>query len=142
MDLASAFYERLTLSDELNARLSVYEGQPAVFTGEVPEDARLRRYIVTDANEFDEPFDTKTTAGRTIDRMVRCYVVIENEDDPMSMIEDIAERARTLFHRRPLPVDGYGTFITYVVDGPIPAPTDSTLYGRRLTVRLVMSQEA
>jgi hypothetical protein len=134
LDLADPFYDRLVGNGPLVALLATYNGGPAVFTFDpVPEDAVLP-YIVTSGNEDEQPFDTKTESGRQVDRMVRCYT--EGLGDP-SLVDDIAEQARNLFHRHKLVVPGWGVFIADA-DGPRVAPSDPTMYGRRFTVRLTM----
>lgn len=137
--LSQAFYDRLRGDGTLTAMLATYEGAPAVFTTDpAPPDAVLP-YIVT-AGEFAiEPFDTKTLEGRTVYRDIRCYAA---EDGSATLIEDIAERVRALFHRYALPVAGFSTVLCNV-SGPTVAPDDDeTVTGRLVSVRLVLQEDA
>lgn len=136
--ITEAFYDRLANDGTLAALLATYNGEPAVFTNDpAPPDADLP-FVVT-AGEFAvAPFDTKTRNGRTVFRDIRCYA---REDGSAAAIEDIAERVRTLFHRYPLPVDGFGTVLCDV-SGPTVAPDDDeTVTGRILSVRLLLQEQ-
>lgn len=134
--ITQAFYNRLAGDAPLTALLSRYNGAPAIFTIEpVPEDARLP-FIVAIGDVATSPFDTKTTRGRDIARDIRCYTEATGS---AADVEAIAERVRVLFHRYRLAVAGFGTVLA-IASGPSIAPTDETVYGMLVTVRLIIEE--
>ena len=132
-DITGTFLTTLRGDATLQSQLSSYQGVAAVFATAVPEDAVLP-YIVTIGNISHEGFDTKTSLGHDIVRDIGCYA--DDTGSPI-LIEDIAERVRTLFHRRNITVPGFGT-VFVLASGPIINDGDRT-YGRIVTVRLVLS---
>lgn len=133
--VTQALYSRLVGDATLTALLSVYNGQPAIFTTDpAPDNAELP-YIVTAGNISDAPFDTKTVLGRDIRRDVRCYAAA---DGSAGTVEAMAERARELLHRQPLDVEGFGVFLAECT-GPI-AADEPDAYGRIVTVRFIMME--
>lgn len=134
--ITQAFHARMAGDAALTAMLSTYNGAPAIFTIEpVPGDARLP-FIVAVGDVASSPFDTKTTRGRDITRDIRCYTEASGS---MVGIEAIAERVRALFHRHRLAISGFGTLVA-VASGPTIAPTDDTVYGMLVTVRLIIEE--
>lgn len=131
LDLTQPFYDRLSSDSELTADLSLYAGAPAIFTDEdVPEDAGLP-YVYTHGQVSDVAWDTKNSTGRVITRDVAVYAKRGNT----AQLEQMAERIRALFHRHALAIDG-GETIAAQASGPIAAPTDETIVGRVVTVKL------
>ena len=129
MSLTVAIQSRLAGDALLAADLSTYRGVPAVFTQDpVPEDAELP-YVVTCGEVGQSAFDTKTSRGRDAVRDVRCYA---NATGSVVLIERIAERVRELLHRHQLAGAIYTT-----ASGPTVLPTDSTVYGRLVSLRWV-----
>jgi hypothetical protein len=130
--LTQAFYSKLNGDTTLKAMLATYSGAAAIFTQDpVPEAAPLP-YVVTAGEVSDVPFDTKTKYGREFLRDVRCYA--KNDGNP-SVVEAIAERVRTLFHRQSLSVTGFN-FLIASCSGRTADESDA--YGRIVTVRLVL----
>ncbi len=137
MNLTAALYDRLANDATLAAFLAEYQGEPAIFTTDpAPGDAVLP-YIVTAGEVAARPFDTKTGLGREVWRDVRCYTPAAGS---AATVEAIAERVRTLLHRFRMEVDGHETVIAEV-SGPTAADEEDA-YGRVVTVRLVLQEEA
>lgn len=134
--ITAAVADRLKGDSVLAGLLSTYNGSPAVFTIEpVPGDAKLP-YISTPPNIADVDADTKTTFGRDIRRDIRCFAPA---DGSATLVEQIAERVRWLFHRQKFFVSGYG-LVQSTCAGPFLLPTDGTVYGLGLTVRLILQE--
>ncbi len=144
IDIDQAIYDRMANDAELVAMIETYTPNgslisagdsgvpsPAIFTDrEVPEDARLP-YIWTHGQITDIDDDTKLQPGRDIVREIQCFT-LRNQTDT---IERIGQRIRDLFHRRTLPIlDALA--IVSEASGPIATPTDETVLGRSVTVRL------
>ena len=133
--LTQAIYDRLAADATLTGMLATYKGEPAIFTTEpAPGDASLP-YIITAGNVAAAPFDTKTTRGRTIVRDVRCYAAASGS---AATVEAIAERVRTLLHRRALEIPGF-VWIWAECSGPI-AADEQDAYGRIVTVRMTIEE--
>jgi hypothetical protein len=79
----------------------------------------------------DVPLDTLAEEGRLIVRDIGCYAPAQGTT---IIINQITERVRALFHRKPLTMEGYGNFIA-TVQGVLVAPTDRTVIGRIVSVR-------
>lgn len=130
--LTQALYDILAGDLQLAGLLAPYKGLPGVFTiFPVPGDADTP-YVVSAGAVTDLPWDTKLTRGREITRDVRAYAL---DDGNVIPIENIAERVRSLLHRRALIIQGY-TWVISSVTGPIAADGDG-YYGRvvSLTVK-------
>lgn len=117
------------------ALIATYRGEPAVFsTLPVPVDSP-RPYIYCEIVS-DVPADTKTTQRREHSRDVQCFT---DATGSAALVEQIAERVRTLFNRQKVTVVGYHTMIG-AATGPINLPTDAKIYGRLVQVRLTLEQ--
>lgn len=134
--ITAAVYDRLAGDPTLVDLVSVYKGNPAIFTVDpAPGDAELP-YIVTAGEVSQAPFDTKTTRGRDLIRDVRCYAA---EDGSAVVVEAMAERVRALLHRQLLTISGF-TWLISDVSGPIVADESDT-YGRIVSLSLVIMEE-
>jgi len=134
--VTEAIHDRLVGDGELETLLASYGGEPAVFTVDpVPGDAELP-YVVTVGQVWARPFDSKTTRGRELMRDVRCY---SEADGSAALIEAIAERVRTLLHRQPLTIEGFGVWLTEC-SGPV-SVNEPDAYGRIVSVRMSMMEE-
>jgi hypothetical protein len=127
----NALYDRLAGDATLTALLSVYRGNPAIFTEvPIPPNARLP-YIAIPEPLDDEAgiFDTKTAFGRRWQREILCYA------QDTAPVETIAARVVQLFERQAaaLTIVGYAPMVCRTV-GPIVTPTDDTLQGRAVRV--------
>lgn len=133
MSLPVAIWQRLTADPTLVALLATYGGEPAIVVGDMntlPEDI-TPPFIIIDAAELNEPFDTKTEDGREVSQPIRCYT---DATGSTLLVDQIAERVRALLHRRP---DGLAEGAWRVeCSGPIIAPTDTSFYGREVTPRV------
>ena len=136
MNLAAALYSRLASDPNLTALLAVYDGEPAVFTTDPAPGAASLPYIVSAGEVVNRPYDTKTTRGRECWRDVWCYSAATGS---VAVVEEIAERVRSLLHRFPLEVAAHETWIAEVT-GPIAADEEDA-YGRILTLRLVVQED-
>ncbi|MGE5589202.1 MAG: hypothetical protein ACM3ZA_01025 [Bacillota bacterium] len=134
--ITAGIYGVLSEDATLRGMLGTYQGAPAIFTVEpVPGDAPLPM-IVTPGQVSDVPDDTYDSLGRDLLRDIRCYTEATGST---AQVEAIAERVRALFHRQQVPVAGYGGVLAEA-SGPILAPTDTTVYGLVVTVRLRLRQ--
>lgn len=134
-ELTQALHTLLSEDATLTALLNTYGGQPAIFTVDpAPGDASLP-YIITAGAVADNPFDTKTTLGRTVVRDVRCYTA---DSGSASTVERIAKRVRQLLHRQTFEIEGF-VWIMASCSGPIQAD-EQDAYGRIVTVTLTMEE--
>lgn len=139
--ITQAFFDRLTGDTALTGQLGTYNGGPSVFTKiPLPADFDIAAngpYILTTGESSQTPgeIDTKNSAGRVIDRDVRCFADLALSP---STIEDIAERVRDLFHRQAINMTGFTTTIAEAT-GPIEADEDDAL-GRIVTVSLTLAE--
>ncbi len=135
MNLTAALYDRLAGDSTLGTLLAEYHGGAAVFTIDpAPADAVLP-YVVSAGEVAQRPFDTKTTRGREVWRDVRCYAAA---DGSAALVEEIAERVRTLLHRYRLEVANHETWVAEA-SGPIVADEEGA-YGRIVSLRLVLME--
>ena len=136
--LTTAFYQRLVNDGVLADKLSEFpagSGTPAIFTDDrVPASAALP-YIVTSGEVANEPWDTKTSEGRWPFRDVYVYC----PHNSTSLVEQIAERVRALFHRHDLTVEGYRTVVANA-HGPIRLSSDD-YDARIISVRLRLKRD-
>lgn len=127
-----------TGAGSITALLATYRSEPAVFsTLPVPADSP-RPYIYCGEIISDVPADTKTTQRREHSRDVECFT--DASLGSVVLVEQIAERVRTLFNRHKLVVNGYHTMIGQAT-GPSTLPTDAKIYGRLVQVRLTLEQQ-
>lgn len=137
--LSQAFYDRMANDATLTSGsgLATYGLAPAIFTRDpVPQDATLP-YILMDGETLHDPFDTKTTLGHDLTRDIRVFAEATGSTE---VVETLAERIRQLFHRYALPVTGFTKTLLAEAFGPIELPSDGTVYGREISVRLVLME--
>jgi hypothetical protein len=141
-----ALYNTLVGDSNLTARLSTYNGSPAIFSNQkVPSDASVP-YVVISPPVADVNFDTLKELGRDV---IHDVWVVFAETGSVSDLDDAAERVRTLLHKTPLTVSGHQHVQTYA-SGPTPAPIEGGRsgfqidevdeVGRRITVRVLLRQ--
>lgn len=129
--LTAAIHDRLAADPAVTSKISTYNGKPAIFGGAgVPEDVELP-FITIDVLS-DAPLDTKTTRGWEQRRLVTPLVPATGSELPLDRLATAVTRA---LHRRPLSYQGVVGWLAEVEDAS-PAPTDETMDGRALTVRL------
>lgn len=137
-EVTQALYTRLHGDGTLAAALANYPAAgptKAVFSRRpVPPDALPPWVVIQEVSGI--PFDTKTSRGRDL---LYDVSVFGNATGSIAAVEDLVERCRTLLHRHLLSVAGWTTIIADVT-GPVEAPTDETLYGRTISLRLVLTQ--
>lgn len=137
MSAASAgIWSRLATDATLAGMLSTYAGVAAVFTVDpVPDDAVLP-YVVIPGAVATVPADTKTMLGRQSTYDVRCYTAATGST---VAVDAIAERVRSLLHRQPIAVAGFGVYVANAT-GPSEGPEEPDAYGRIVTIRLTMQE--
>jgi hypothetical protein len=132
--ITQAIYDRYAADALLVSMLSTYQGAPAIFNSDpIPGKATLPAICISGV-EADEPNDTKDLRGREIRRRIRIYTDATGSE---LLVDEIAERARELLHRRPLDLPGGEQNYVAEVTTVFTAPTDETLYGRAIEVRLL-----
>lgn len=128
--LTQAIYNQMATDSTLTALLA--SGASSIFMY-APISATATRPLIVSANSIkSEPFDTKTSTGRDVTRLIGCYD--NSSSNAYDTVEAIAERVRFLFHRQILTVTGY-TMILAEAHGPIIAPADDQMtdYVRMVT---------
>jgi len=133
--LTESFYEKLVNDVILTDMISLYEETPAVFTTDPAPGAAELPYIVTAGEITQNPKDSKNCLGRDIFRDIRLYTA---KTGSSILIEAMAERARALFHRQPLSIDGYEWVLSNCF-GPVVADEED-VYGRVLTVNVFVDK--
>lgn len=137
MNIEGAIYQRILGDSAITSLLNIYRNNPAVFTySPVPDDAQLPYIVVNPV--ADIPLDTLSETGRQVTRDIACYVPNTGSTIP---ITTLSELVRARFHISLIPVDGYTNFLTSIV-GIITAPTDRTVFGRIISVRFSLRQNA
>ena len=119
--------------------LDEYASNPAIFSIDpIPDDVELRNgkaYVIIGPAIGNTPDDTKTVEGRQV---VRQITICTNAKGSADVVENAAERVRTLFHRYDdLVVTGFNVLIAKAA-GPIVGPSDKYTYSRIVTVTLTM----
>ena len=138
--VTKALVDALKANATLLANLAKYPegGEPAVFADGVPKDARFPWCLVAEVTDDEGVTGTKTRSGRDLLRDIGVYT--DAETDTGSLVKELAEAIRTLFHRSTsLAVPGFATLLEHVVSGPVVAPTDERVRGRIVTVRVVLT---
>ena len=133
MDLSLPLYAPL-VSSPVEPLLARWQDGPAIFPdGRVPGEAAYPCCVIF-APVQDLPLDTKTEPGREVMCSIDFYGLATG--DP-GALDSLAEVGRAALHRKPV---GVGTLAGTIsrVDGPIVAPSDDHLYGRRLVVTLTL----
>ena len=135
-DISKAFYDTLKDDATLIADLTKFTAnRPSIFTYEPIPKQVVPPYIITAGEFTDEPdLDTKDTEGRVIRRDIRCY---QRAEGSAIVVERIASRVRTLFHRVDISITGFKT-IYVEVSGPV-VFDEEDLYGRILTVKCTLA---
>jgi len=132
---AKAVYDTLTGDATLKTLVATYKTKPAVFTIDpAPGDAVLP-YIVATTVPVANPFDSKTSRGRSVWVDVRCYAAANGSS---LAVEAIAERVRLLLHRAPLLIADH-IWLWSECSGPISADEEKA-YARIVTVKIVAEE--
>jgi len=133
--ISKGFYDTMANDSTLTDLLTVFNGEPAIFTTiPVPAGATLP-WIITEGEVSVIPDDTKNSEGREIIRDIRCY---DHAGGSAVRVETIAERVRYLFHHQTIAIAGFDNPIS-IVTGPTTFDEDDT-YGRIVTVRLNLQE--
>jgi hypothetical protein len=128
-----ALHARLESDATLTALLSDYGGAPSIITLDVVPEAVPYPYVYITGPVGSGPFDTKTTVGFDMLFDVFCYV---EKSGSRELINAIMMKIFWLLHRHKLAIADMRTLVASCA-GPMLAPTDDTVYGRVITVRLV-----
>lgn len=132
--MLGAIYDRLASEAAVTSRLSTYQGDPAIFSGEVPEDATGWWLIIESLDETHA--DTKTTRGRDRTWDISAFGPASGSALPL---EALVEAVKDALHRRPVSYTGAAGWRARVV-ADSDAPTDDTMYGRTITVQLSVEE--
>lgn len=138
--VTKALVDALKGNATLLANLAKYPegGEPAVFADSVPRDARFPWVLVAEVSDDEGVTGSKTRSGRDLLRDIGVYT--DAETDTGSLVKELGEAIRALFHRSTsLAVPGFATLLEHVVSGPVVAPTDERVRGRIVTVRVVLT---
>ena len=144
--ITKALVDALKANATLLANLAKYPegGDPAVFAADspgvsaVPRDARFPWCVVARVSDDEGVTGSKTRSGRDLLRDIAVYT--DAETDTGSLVDELGEAVRALFHRSTsLAVPGFATLLEHVVSGPVVAPTDERVRGRIVTVRVVLT---
>jgi hypothetical protein len=133
--ITQALYNTLTADGILTAMLNTYEGDPAIFTTSIaPGDAALP-YVVVSTIVSQTPFDTKTSLGRVSVIDIKCYT---ESTGSAILVEQIAERVRTLLHRQPLIITD-NDWLWSTCSGPV-SLDETYAYGRLVSVTVTAEE--
>lgn len=136
MNITKALYDVLVADVDLAGRLATYNGEPAIFTIDpIPQNATFPAVIIS-GSDTDDDYGAKNEDARSVVRTIRTYA--DADVGTTSVVDDIAERLRSLLHRQPFAVAGG---VVYLVDvqGPLSAPSTADLHGRRVVVRFAVT---
>lgn len=132
MSANALIFARLVADGTLTARLAIYNGAPAIFSDVAPDDfmQQAAPSLIIRAPTTDRPDDTFTSKGRALEQPVSIYAL---RTASSQLIDEVADRARLLFHNQEAAL---GVVIATVL-GPVDAPTtDAAVIGRQITIRL------
>jgi hypothetical protein len=133
-EVDDALFDKLAGDGTLAGLVGMYRGQVKVFTqSQIPEGV-TGRYVVIGPSPSTVPHDTKTSVGVNHIRQIECFAPADGNP---SNVDAIAGRVWGILHRQPLNVEGWKNNIIEA-SGPMVAPTDKTLYGRLVMVRLTL----
>lgn len=135
LDLSRALRDQLVHDPVLTGLLADYNGEPAVFDYEAPEQAAFP-YVVCSGSISDVPFDSKTRGGRDVLRQVAVWA---KRTGSTLEVDTIAERVRRALHHGQVWVQEFDVVEVRVAGGPI-AQDDEDAYGRVLQVRLLLAE--
>jgi hypothetical protein len=134
--ITQAIYTRLVGDGTLTAMVNMYNGLPAIFTTSIAPGDAVLPYIVASTLVSQAPYDTKTSLGRITMIDVRCYTA---ETGSAVLVEQLAERVRTLLHRQPLIIVDH-TWLWSSCSGPV-SIDETDAYGRLVTVTVTAEED-
>lgn len=140
--VTKAIHDLLTADATLVALLGKMNGMPSVFSAapvespDASDDEKRLAFpmVVNQGPTADDPFNTKTSAGRDMSLDIAAYSI---DDGSIKDIDTIAERLRVLLVPD-LAVSGFKT-ILQDVSGPTLADGD-IVHGRIISVRLILEE--
>jgi len=126
----------------LTTLMGTYRTEPAWFSiFPTPGDAGRPLGVVRPQSDPSRglEFDAKDIDSRNITYSVDVFT---DADGSIVDLEAIAERVKALFHRTPsaLTITGYDVIDAFA-DGPTELPTDHTVYGRRVSVEMILTKQ-
>jgi hypothetical protein len=129
MSLTEALFNALNDDDTLTEMLGTYGDAPCVFSSKlVPEDAP-RPYIWISAPLKNKRWGAKLHIGRDTQLEVWC---VADETGSSRVIDQIAERVRSVLLSIQLVIDEATRATLQDVDGPVGLETDESVIGRKL----------
>lgn len=143
MNGTKAIRDSLNRTDTITAMLDVYEGEPAVFDDQAPDDylaKQAKACIILAVPTRNENVGTLTEEIWAQTRDVRIYA---RRSGSAADIDILAGLVRDLFHLRPEEIEVEGGKCTIsTASAPLGAPTtDSELVGRRISLNLELQQD-
>ena len=132
--IADALYDLLAGDATLAGLLASYRGGPAIFTTQpIPPDAPMP-YVLIQPPASDTSIRSldNNEIGREVERDVSIFGVATGSN---RMIQDSAERIRTITHGAHLDVDGFRR-VKVRATGPVQLSADSDSYGRQVSLHL------
>lgn len=142
MNVTKAIRDRIIDDTSITDELDVYNGEPAVFDDQAPDDylaLQDKACIVIPAPTAHENASTLTETIWAAARDLRVYA---KRSGSVAALDVLAEAVRDLFHLRPgeIVVDG-GVCTIATASGPLGAPTtDPSIVGRRIPLRLEIQE--
>jgi hypothetical protein len=136
--ITDAFHARMVGDAPLVALLAADGGAPNVLmSSPVPENTD-RPFIVSDGNIGGAKDRIKNSDVREIFRDIRAFT---DATGNTALVEQIIDIVHDLFHHQKanVPVAGFTTMLITASD-PITAPSGEGLYGRMLTVRMLLGK--
>jgi len=138
--VSKALVNKLKADATLQGLMTTYNSEYTWFSlPSAPEGADRPLGLVIPVS--DTPWNTTAAEGREQTWDIACFI---DADGSIATLESIAEQVHDLFDSTQSPtlsVSGYTTDMIDVVSGPTIAPTDDTLYGRVVTIRLRLTKE-
>lgn len=114
----------------LNLPLAWYDTGPTLLLTDAGARCPARPYVVVDPPTTDTDTGAKNWPARTVDLAVRVYSDIGQDPDADAM----AGQIRDYLHRRTVSFDGMAGLAN--VSGPSVSPSDASMVGRILRIRI------
>lgn len=139
MDPIQAIFSALIADAGLAALLDEFDGEPAIFSGDVVPQGYLpsaKPYVWIRPPHAESNFDTFTTFAHAPELDISFYALaLESSSD----LDEAARVAREILHRQLLPAPSGEREPMCTVSGPFGAPTsDPSIAGRRLSARVFL----
>lgn len=133
MNLTNAIYDLLAADANLTAAIGSYNGNPAIFSvSPVPEAAPLPFVVI---NPAYANVSNEALQGEEWMEVTRTISIYFSASGSAIAIELAANLLRAAIHHKEAELtSGDMRVLTVTASGPIDLPSDSTIYGRSITV--------